>query len=41
MKFLILPQKTLFLNANCMGYCTVDCWRVGPCQKYNGKVGVV
>ena len=37
MKLLVSPHKILFHNANCFGYCPVDCWRFGSCQKYNGK----
>ena len=41
MKFLVLPHKIFYRSANCMGYCPIDCWHFGECQKYNGKVGVV
>ena len=33
MKFLILPKQIFIYTADCMGYCPVDCWRFGPCQK--------
>lgn len=32
MIFLIKP-KSFFMLSNCKGYCFIDCWRVGSCDR--------